>query len=99
MNPSDAIRIQQDPSDANLVQLVLCGQLSIENAKELHAAAMEVLERGMNARVDCTNATELDLTSIQLMVALAVDLSKRGKECRVVGIPAGTGELMRHAGL
>jgi anti-anti-sigma regulatory factor len=99
MDTVDAIRIENDPMDSGVVQLILGGRISIENIKDLHFAAEELLGRGQNVRVDCSKTTEMDLTAIQLMIALAVDLSKRTKECRVIGIPAHTAELMRHAGM
>lgn len=99
MHTADAIRIEPDPTESSLVILHLSGRVSIEMVTDLHFAGEELLTRGQDVRIDCSGAEELDLAAIQLLIALAMDLNNRGRECRVVGVPAETGNLMRHAGL
>jgi anti-anti-sigma regulatory factor len=73
------------------VRLVLEGALTIRTVETIRATLREAIEPGPGASIsiDCCNATEVDLTFVQLLVAARVTGQLLGKTVSLAGPPDG----------
>ena len=58
-------------SDGPSLLLRLNGELTIEHARELHAALSQALHPDKTLRIDATTATRLDAAAVQVLIAAA----------------------------
>lgn len=80
------------------VRLVLEGALTIHTVETVRATLREAIEpppganlakAGANLSIDCSTATEIDLTFIQLLVAARVSGQLLGKSVSLAAAPDG----------
>ncbi len=58
-------------SEGPTLRLCLLGELTIEHARELHAALVSALQPGRTLAIDASAATRLDAAVLQVLVAAA----------------------------
>jgi len=73
------------------VRLVLEGALTIHTVESVRATLREAIEppSGANLSIDCSTATEIDLTFIQLLVATRVGGQLLGRAVSLAAAPDG----------
>ena len=69
--------------------LSLAGSLTTPRAEAIHAEALAVLSSHPNVAIDCSNADEMDVAFIQILVAAHRFAVKSGKRVALAAPPAG----------
>jgi len=69
--------------------LSLTGSLTTPRAEAVHAEVFAVLSGHANVAVDCSNASEMDVAFIQILVAAQRFAVKSGKTVGLAAPPAG----------
>ena len=69
--------------------LSLTGSLTTPRAEAVHAEVFAVLSGHANVAVDCSNASEMDVAFIQILVAAHRFAAKSGKSVALAAPPAG----------
>ncbi len=67
--------------------LVLCGTIDVTLAKELHQTACQLAERGQDTAVGCKSIEYIDLSALQILLALKEELKARGKTLTFQEVP------------
>lgn len=81
-------------------RVVLAGDLTIRTAKSLHGELLAALGQHDRLEIDCTDAAEVDLSFIQLLIAARKSAARAGKTLAVRHAPGGVVEdALRRAGL
>lgn len=78
--------------------LELSGAVDVRCAAELRAAAIALARRGTDVRIDCEAVERLDVTALQILLALDAHLRAAGKHLRLTSVPAGLEDQLRAAG-
>jgi anti-anti-sigma regulatory factor len=79
--------------------LSLAGSLTTPRAEAVHAEVFAVLSGHSNVAVDCSNASEMDVAFIQILVAASRFASQCGKTVALASPPAGLlAETLRRCG-
>ena len=69
--------------------LSLTGSLTTPRAEAVHAEALAVLSSHANVAIDCSNASEMDVAFIQILIAAHRFAVKSGKRVALAAPPAG----------
>ena len=69
--------------------LSLTGSLTTPRAEAVHAEVFAVLSGHSNVAVDCSNASEMDVAFIQILVAAQRFAVRSGKSVALASPPAG----------
>lgn len=81
-------------------EVVACsGALTIGHAEEVRDRLYAALETGRDVLVDCTQATNVDLSFIQLLLAAQITAGRRGISLRLRGGGDALSAAVRAAGL
>lgn len=81
-------------------QLVACsGALTIGQAEELRDRLCAALETGHDILVDCSQASDVDLSFVQLLQAAQISARRRGVSLRLRGGGDALAAVVRAAGL
>jgi anti-anti-sigma regulatory factor len=76
------------------------GEVGIAHAAELMSLLLEALALGKGLAVNLQNATELDITAMQLLIATERGAAKSGIGFRLSGsVPGNISVAMVHAGI
>ena len=85
-------------SDSAFV-LSLTGSLTTPRAEAIHAEVFAVLSGHSSVTIDCSNASEMDVAFIQILVAAERFASHSGKTVALASPPAGLlAETLRRCG-
>ncbi len=79
--------------------LSLRGGFHLEQARELHAAALQIAETGGGVVVDCREAAHLDGCAVQVLLALKAALAHTGGSLRMHGASDDVRKYLGWAGL
>jgi anti-anti-sigma factor len=79
--------------------LHLRGSVDVRSAADLHRAALALSEGDGDLRVCLTQASRLDASALQILIALADVLSRQGRDLRIVEVPESLAALLPWAGL
>lgn len=79
--------INEGPSPATCI--ALCGSIDISVALDLKAALMEGLEKGQEIELSAEEATDFDVTALQLLWAAQRECKNAGLRFALSGAPAG----------
>ena len=93
-----AIDIDVTAQDGKPV-LVLCGTIDVTLAKELHKTACQLAERGQDTAVGCKSIEYIDLSALQILLALKEELKARGKNLTFQEVPEVVVEQCKLAAL
>lgn len=99
MDASAPFVVVADPARTNWSRLALSGQVTVAGATALHAAAVSLVAGGMNVCVSCAAVEYLDVSALQILLALGRELGSAGRQCDVADVPPAVAELFRLAGL
>ncbi|MFM8272214.1 MAG: STAS domain-containing protein [Gemmata sp.] len=91
--------VDADPARRGWSRLALGGRVVIETVAALRAAALELLAGGTNVCISCAAVEYLDVSAIQILIALGRELRAAGRECEVADVPPAVAKLFRMAGL
>ena len=69
--------------------LSLTGSLTTPRAEAIHAEALAALSGHPNVAIDCSNASEMDVAFIQILVAAHRFASRSGNTVALASPPAG----------
>jgi anti-anti-sigma regulatory factor len=75
--------------DTSAGQVILEGALTIRTAEVVRATLREALERESNIAIECGDATEVDLSFVQLLIAARVSATRSGKTVALAAPPNG----------
>ncbi|TBW37616.1 STAS domain-containing protein [Siculibacillus lacustris] len=64
-------------------RISLAGNLTIRNSAEIHATISEFLESNQTVDLDCTDATEVDFSFLQLLLAARKTASLTGRSLSI----------------
>ena len=79
--------------------LSLTGSLTTPRAEAIHAEVFAVLSGHSSVTIDCSNASEMDVAFIQILVAASRFASQGGKTVALASPPAGLlAETLRRCG-
>lgn len=79
--------------------LSLTGSLTTPRAEAIHSEALAALSGHPNVAIDCSNASEMDVAFIQILVAANRFASKFGKTVALASPPVGIlAETLRRCG-
>ena len=79
--------------------LSLTGSLTTPWAEAIHSEVLAALTRHSNVSIDCSNASEMDVAFIQILVAANRFASQCGKTVALASPPAGLlAETLRRCG-
>ena len=70
--------------------LKLSSELTIQNAEEIRQTLSAALAEHPQVQVDCSGATEIDLSFVQLLIAAGKSATAVGKEFGLAAPAAGT---------
>jgi len=79
--------------------LALRGDLNLDLARRVHDAALEAVEAGGNLIVDCTEATHIDGSAAQVLLALEGALEQGGRSLQIRGASDGVRKYLGWSGL
>lgn len=82
--PPEMVQLSEPASD----RLVLTGDLTVRSIRRIHEDITELLRANAVARIDCTAASDIDLSFIQLLLAARRTAAAEGKAVALVQ-PAG----------
>jgi len=77
------------PSVDSPYVLSLTGSLTTPRAEAIHAEVFAVVSGHPNVAIDCSNASEMDVAFIQILVAAHRFAVKSGKRVALAAPPAG----------
>ncbi len=66
------------PADGVPERLVLTGALTVRTVRQVHADMLAAVRRNRHVRIDCSAASEIDLSFIQLVLAARRDAAATG---------------------
>lgn len=95
------MNIQIDLNERNL-DIRMAGELNIYNAGELRQRCMEIILRaskGLDARIDMSEVTEIDGAGIQLLILLKRELINLGMFTKVTAWSPVVGEVFEFVGI
>ena len=69
--------------------LSLTGSLTTPRAEAIHSAALAALSDHPSVAIDCSNASEMDVAFVQILVAAQRFAARSGKSVGLAGPPAG----------
>lgn len=92
-----AVAVEADPTRPGWRQLILSGRVTVADAVDLHRAAVELASGCSPVRVDCTAATLIDASAVQVILALGQAVELAGRRFEVTA--GGVVHLFRLAGL
>jgi len=79
--------------------VALAGALTIRTADTVHATLREAIAQHCNVSIDCTAATEVDLSFIQLLVAARASARRSDNSVSLAACPDGALlDALTHAG-
>ncbi len=79
--------------------LSLTGSLTTPRAEAIHSEVLAALSGHSSVTVDCSNASDMDVAFIQILVAANRFASQRGKTVALASPPAGLlAETLRRCG-
>ena len=73
-------------------------EVDISCSGELKQSLLEAISAGKELQVDLRDATEIDITGIQLLLAAALQSEKAGVRLAVSGLPETVRQALREAG-
>lgn len=79
--------------------LVLQGSMDVRSAAELHGMAVEASRGERNIFLVLRNVSRLDASAVQILAALAAELSRQGRELHLVDPPAALATALSLAGI
>ena len=79
--------------------LILQGTVDVASAEQLHNAACQVAERRTDVAVECGPIEHIDLSALQILLALQQALHAQSNKFRLQNIPAVFAEQCKLAGL
>ncbi len=80
-------------------QVAFAGDLTMRTVDTTHATLREAIARGCDLSIDCTAATEVDLTFIQLLVAARASALRSDNSVSLASCPGGALlDVLTHAG-
>jgi anti-anti-sigma factor len=83
----------------SLVELELAGEINVFSAAKLHDEAMRVADRGQDVLVSTEQLTALDVSALQILLALRVALARQGRGLQFRGLSAEMLDTLRLAGM
>ena len=87
------------PSVDSPFVLSLTGSLTTPRAEAIHAEVFAVLSGHSNVAIDCSNASDMDVAFIQILVAADRFAAQPGKTIALASPPAGLlAETLRRCG-
>ena len=86
-------------AEARPVRLALRGAVTSYHADALHAACLAAAELGAAIDVDLTAARFVGTAAIQILLALAHDIARRGHQLRLVNVGAELAALLGPIGV
>jgi phospholipid transport system transporter-binding protein len=79
--------------------LSFAGNLTTSRAEALRSEVMAAVGDHPSITIDCSNATEMDVTFVQILVAASRFASQRGKTIALAAPPAGLlADTLRRSG-
>jgi hypothetical protein len=66
-------------ADAASGQLTLVGALTVRNVGQIHADMLDVIRRHAHVRIECSAASDVDLSFIQLVLSARKSAAAAGK--------------------
>ena len=75
------------------------GTIALNVSSELQANALACLSSGKPLVVSCVNADRLDSSALQILIALANELRKKGSALRLTGVSDSLAAYIKCAGL
>lgn len=97
MDDQQAIVVEQETDGRPVLKLV--GEMRPQHAAELQRAALQAVARGRDVVVRCERLQSLDLTSLQILVALREALAAHGKTLQLAELSAAAAATIALAGL
>lgn len=91
------IHVISDDEHGN--HLILTGPFDAYMAQDLRRCALDLLASGQDVAVDLTDVESIDVSGIQVLLALGRDLSTRGKKLVVSGTGPNANRCFRLAGI
>lgn len=82
---------------APTAKLRLEGQVDVRCAEDMRMAAIELLAANKPVRVDCSKLTHLDLSVLQILLALRLGLKRH--DLYLDEIPESVRTIVQHCGL
>lgn len=81
-------------------RVAMTGALTIRNAEHLHARLLQAVRDQRNVILDCSKASEIDLSFIQLLLSARKSAAAAGKTLSIVHPPAELlADTLRRAGI
>jgi len=90
------VSISRNESDS---VLKLHGSLQLDQARQLHEAALQLAASGGAVVIDCAEAAHLDGCAVQVLLALKLALERAGGSIRMTGIAPEVSQYLVWAGV
>jgi len=97
MHEQPSILVEQNSDGLPAIRLT--GEIGPTHAAELHRMAVQLAEQDQNVVVDCEPLESLDLSSLQILIALRESLASQNKTMRFAELSAEVSEMISLAGL
>jgi ABC-type transporter Mla MlaB component len=93
VSPVPAVQFERNPAMTHVKaepgRLVLDEPLTMRAAEALQTRLREMIDRHSVVEIDCSAATEIDLSFVQLLLAARLSAQKAGKTVNIAALPAG----------
>ena len=99
MGEAHPVAVVADAERPDRSRLLLRGRVTVASAARLREAALAAVASGRDVTVDCAAAEHLDVSALQILIALGREVFAAGRQCDVAGVPPAVAELFRLAGL
>lgn len=80
-------------------RLTLRGSVDVRSASELRRAAMELAECGHDVVVSCEGVVRIDVSALQVLIALDRELRRRTQRLDLIDVPPSIASLLSLGGL
>jgi anti-anti-sigma regulatory factor len=96
-NENTPISVLQTPDGRRTLKLR--GDVTANLAADLHRESLDLSRQGQDVLVDCEELKSLDVSTVQILLALKDALISQDKVLQVSGLQKEPAELLEHAGL